>query len=110
VVAVNSDRSVRRLKGPGRPVIAEADRVALLAALSCVSYVVVQEDDTPYELLRALRPDVLVKGGTYQIENVVGREIVLNYGGQVVLTRRREGLSTTSLLAALRQPVSQNAG
>jgi D-beta-D-heptose 7-phosphate kinase/D-beta-D-heptose 1-phosphate adenosyltransferase len=103
IVAVNSDASVRRLKGPGRPVIAEADRAALLAALACVAHVVIFDDDTPHALLRALRPDVLVKGGTYSVDEVVGREIVEAYGGRACVTAQRPGVSTTAILAALRQ-------
>ena len=65
IVGVNSDESVRKLKGPGRPAIAETDRAAMLAALACVHHVVIFSDDTPHALLHAIRPDVLVKGGTY---------------------------------------------
>ncbi|MBX3666534.1 MAG: D-glycero-beta-D-manno-heptose 1-phosphate adenylyltransferase, partial [Burkholderiales bacterium] len=81
VVGVNSDASVRRLKGTDRPVISESDRAAMLAALACVGYVVVFDEDTPLELLEAIRPDVLVKGGTYTPQEVVGHEIVESYGG-----------------------------
>jgi D-beta-D-heptose 7-phosphate kinase/D-beta-D-heptose 1-phosphate adenosyltransferase len=102
VVAINSDQSVRRLKGPGRPVNNQADRASLVAALACVDHVVVFEQDTPHDLLRRLRPDVLVKGGTYTPEEVVGREVVEAYGGQVLLTGKRDGVSTTRLLTTLR--------
>jgi D-beta-D-heptose 7-phosphate kinase / D-beta-D-heptose 1-phosphate adenosyltransferase len=110
VVAVNSDAGVRRLKGPGRPVVAQADRVALLAALACVDHVLLFDDDTPHALLGELRPDVLVKGGTYRPEEVAGREVVEAYGGRVCVTGRRHGLSTTALLAALRRPAPDGAG
>ena len=76
VVGVNLDGSVRRLKGPGRPIVPARPRMELVAALACVDYVLVFDDDTPHRLLRALRPDVLVKGGTYSPEQVVGREVV----------------------------------
>jgi len=102
VVAVNGDGSVRRLKGPGRPVVPARDRAALVAALECVHHVVVFDEDTPHALLHQLRPDVLAKGGTCTAEQVVGREVVESYGGRVCLTGTREGLSTTGLLAALR--------
>jgi D-beta-D-heptose 7-phosphate kinase/D-beta-D-heptose 1-phosphate adenosyltransferase len=102
VVAVNSDAGVRRLKGPDRPVIGQADRVAVLAALACVSQVVIFDDDTPHEVLRQVRPDVLAKGGTYRPEEVLGREVVEEYGGRVCLTGRRDGVSTTHILAAVR--------
>lgn len=83
IVGVNSDASVRKLKGPSRPVISETDRAAMLAALACVQYVVVFDDDTPLGLLEAIRPDVLVKGGTYTPDQVVGHEFVTSYGGSV---------------------------
>lgn len=101
VVGVNSDESVRRLKGPSRPVIQSTDRAALLAALSCVDYVVVFDEDTPRELLHALKPDVLVKGGTYRPDEVVGHEIVQAYGGEVRVTGVVDGISTTKILSSL---------
>lgn len=101
VVGLNSDESVRKLKGPSRPVIGEKDRASLLAALACVQYVVVFDDDTPHGLLQAIRPDVLVKGGTYTPEEVVGREIVQAYGGEVRVAGLVEGISTTNILASM---------
>ncbi len=83
IVGVNSDASVRRQKGPDRPVIHEANRAAMLAALGCVTHVVIFADETPRALLRSLKPHVLVKGGTYTTEEVVGREVVEAYGGEV---------------------------
>ncbi len=93
--------SVRRLKGTSRPVIGQADRAAMLAALACVHYVVVFDEDTPHRLLEAIRPDVLVKGGTYTPEEVVGHEIVTGYGGTVCVTGLVDGISTTNILASL---------
>ncbi len=101
VVGVNSDSSVRRLKGPSRPVISEADRAAMLAALACVNYVVVFDEDTPHALLEAIRPEVLVKGGTYTPQQVVGHEIVESYGGRVCVTGLVDGISTTNILSSL---------
>ncbi len=101
VVGVNSDASVRRLKGASRPVIGQSDRAAMLAALACVHYVVVFDDDTPHALLHAIRPDVLVKGGTYTTDEVVGHEIVEAYGGTVCVTGVVDGISTTNILASL---------
>jgi D-beta-D-heptose 7-phosphate kinase/D-beta-D-heptose 1-phosphate adenosyltransferase len=101
VVGVNSDSSVRRLKGSGRPVIGESDRAAMLAALACVHYVVVFDDETPCRLLEAIRPDVLVKGGTYTPDQVVGHEIVEAYGGTVRVTDMIDGISTSNILASL---------
>jgi D-beta-D-heptose 7-phosphate kinase/D-beta-D-heptose 1-phosphate adenosyltransferase len=102
IVAVNSDASVRRLKGNDRPVIREADRAAMLAALACVAHVMIFEEQTPHELLRRLRPDVLVKGGTYTVEQVVGREVVEGYGGTVCVVGKLDGVSTTEILASVR--------
>ncbi|HEY5311210.1 MAG TPA: D-glycero-beta-D-manno-heptose 1-phosphate adenylyltransferase [Pirellulales bacterium] len=107
VVALNDDASVLRLKGPGRPVIGEQQRAAILAALGCVNYVVMFDEDTPLALLQRLQPDVLVKGGTYAPDEVVGHELVKSYGGQVHVTRLVEGISTSGLLASFRQSGTQ---
>ena len=101
VVAVNSDRTVQRLKGEGRPIIGQEDRAHLLAALACVDHVVILDDDTPHDLLRAIRPDILVKGGTYCMEQVVGREVVEAYGGEVCVTGQTPGTSTTGIVTAI---------
>jgi len=97
IVAVNSDASVRRLKGPTRPIISDHDRAILLAAMGCVSHVLIFEDDTPRSLLERIRPDVLVKGGT--TTDIVGREIVEAYGGKVCLAGQVAGISTTAILS-----------
>lgn len=101
VVGLNSDESVQRLKGASRPVLTQSDRAAILAAIDCVDLVVIFEEDTPRNLIRALLPSVLVKGGDYTPENVVGREIVEENGGKVVLVPLLEGKSTTSILRSL---------
>ncbi|HEV3138176.1 MAG TPA: D-glycero-beta-D-manno-heptose 1-phosphate adenylyltransferase [Pirellulales bacterium] len=106
VVGVNSDASVRKLKGDSRPVIGQSDRAAMLAALACVRYVVVFDDDTPHALLHAIQPDVLVKGGTYTTDEVVGHEIVEAYGGAVCVTGVVDGISTTNILASLSRATS----
>jgi D-beta-D-heptose 7-phosphate kinase/D-beta-D-heptose 1-phosphate adenosyltransferase len=98
IVAVNSDASVRRLKGPGRPRINQENRVLMLAGLEAVDYVVVFDEDTPDHLLAALRPDVLVKGSEYRSGVVVGREIVEGYGGRVAFVEQVPGISTTAIL------------
>ncbi len=103
VVAVNSDASVRRLKGADRPVISQDSRAALLAALACVDHVLGFAEDTPHTLLRQIRPDVLVKGGTYRVEEVVGRETVEEYGGRVCVVGCVEGVSTTEILDSIQQ-------
>ncbi|GIX03680.1 MAG: bifunctional protein HldE [Planctomycetaceae bacterium] len=103
VVAVNSDRSVRRLgKGDDRPLIPQEQRAMMLASLACVDYVVIFDEVTPHRLLETLRPDVLVKGGTYRLEEVVGREVVLKYGGRVKIVGMLPGVSTTELVRRIR--------
>ena len=109
IVAINSDASVRRLKGPQRPVINQTDRAAMLAALSCVHYVLVFDEETPHRVLEAVRPDVLVKGGTYAADEVVGREIVEAYGGRVCVTGVIPGVSTTNIVNLLVSRRSQEA-
>ncbi len=103
LVAVNTDASVRRLgKGPNRPVNPEHDRARMLAGLAAVDRVVLFDEDTPLQILTALQPDVLVKGGDYRLEEVVGREVVLARRGQVRILPFREGYSTSRLLERLR--------
>ena len=101
IVAVNDDASVARLKGPGRPVNPLAQRQAVLAALSSVDWVVAFDEDTPEALLESVRPDVLVKGGDYTADRVVGADLVRGYGGAVKVVGRIDGASTSSVLAAL---------
>ena len=98
ILGLNSDASVRRLKGEKRPLIGEQDRAHVLAALACVDHVVLFDDDTPLELIRAIRPDVLVKGGDYTREGVVGHEIVEEGGGRVELIPVVEGASTSRIV------------
>ena len=98
VLGLNSDDSIRRLKGPNRPLIDQEERAHILAALNCIDYVVVFDEDTPLELITALRPDILVKGGDYTPEGVVGRELVESYGGRVELINFVDGKSTTNII------------
>ncbi len=102
MVGVNSDRSVRGLKGEGRPVQDEASRSVVLAALSNVDGVVLFDEETPLELIRELAPDVLVKGGDYTPDQVVGREIVEGGNGRVVIVPLVPGQSSTKLAARLK--------
>ncbi|HEX5725912.1 MAG TPA: D-glycero-beta-D-manno-heptose 1-phosphate adenylyltransferase [Longimicrobiaceae bacterium] len=102
VVAVNSDDSVRRLKGPGRPVNSQEDRAYVLAGLEAVDLVTVFDEDTPRELIAALLPDVLVKGGDYRAEEVVGAAEVAAAGGRVVIAPLVPGRSTTAILERAR--------
>lgn len=102
VVGLNSDDSVRLLKGPTRPVQNEAARATVLSALGDVDLVVTFADDTPLGVIKALRPDILVKGADYNVENVVGAKEVLGWGGRVVLAELTEGQSTTSTIARIK--------
>ncbi len=103
VVGLNSDDSVRRLKGARRPLVAEADRAAALAGLGSVDAVIVFDEDTPLELIEELLPDVLVKGGDYHLDGIVGREVVEQAGGDVRVLHLVEGYSTTNILNRLKE-------
>ena len=102
VVGVNSDASTKRLKGPERPVRPEADRAFVLAALEPVDAVVLFEEDTPAELIRELRPDVLVKGGDYTPDTVAGAADIPGWGGRVVIVPLTAGHSTSAIIDRLR--------
>ncbi len=95
VVGLNSDASVRRLKGPLRPVNDQRARARVLAALACVDFVMIFEEDTPLELIKAVRPDILVKGGDWSVDRIVGRGVVEEGGGTVCSLPLLEGYSTT---------------
>jgi D-beta-D-heptose 7-phosphate kinase/D-beta-D-heptose 1-phosphate adenosyltransferase len=101
ILGLNSDASVARLKGPTRPIVSERERARVMAALAAVDAVVVFEEDTPMELIRSLRPNVLVKGGDYTIETVVGHEEVIASGGRVEIVPTVEGFSTTNIVKKL---------
>ena len=101
IVGVNTDESVTRLKGPGRPVRNQAERAYVLAALEAVDLVVLFEQDTPLELVRALRPNVIVKGGDYTVDSIVGASEVESWGGEVVVGPLTPGQSTTSIIEKL---------
>ncbi len=98
ILGLNSDASIRRLKGSKRPLISEEERAHLLAALKCIDYVVVFDEDTPIELINTLLPDILVKGGDYSPDGVVGRELVESYGGRVEIIPFVDGKSTTNII------------
>jgi D-beta-D-heptose 7-phosphate kinase/D-beta-D-heptose 1-phosphate adenosyltransferase len=102
IVGLNSDASVRRLKGPARPVRGEAERAYVLAALEAVDVVVVFDDNTPLELVRRLAPSVIVKGGDYSPDTVVGAAEVRASGGEVVIVPLTPGQSTTAIIEKLR--------
>jgi rfaE bifunctional protein nucleotidyltransferase chain/domain len=102
IVALNSDASVRRLKGPSRPVRSEAERAYVIAALEAVDAVTVFAQDTPLDIVLALRPDVLVKGGDYTPDTIVGRNEVESWGGRVCVVPLTPDQSTTRIIEALR--------
>jgi rfaE bifunctional protein nucleotidyltransferase chain/domain len=102
VVAINSDRSVRAVKGPDRPLTPEAERAELLLSLACVDAAVIFDEDTPHAIITAIQPDVLVKGADWSPDAIIGRDVVEARGGQVVRIPLVEGRSTSNLIAAVR--------
>ena len=102
IVGVNSDRSVRSNKGPSRPIVQEQERAELLAALECVDAVVIFDEDTPGDIIRAVLPDRLVKGADWPEDRIVGRDTVEAHGGRVVRVPVEEGHSTTSIVEKIR--------
>lgn len=97
-IGVNADSSVRRLKGPSRPIQNQSDRAEILAALESVSFTVIFDEDTPANLIQEVRPDILVKGGDWKIESIVGAPFVQSYGGQVLSLQFVDGKSTTKII------------
>jgi D-beta-D-heptose 7-phosphate kinase/D-beta-D-heptose 1-phosphate adenosyltransferase len=102
IVGLNSDTSVKRLKGETRPINNEESRALLLVSLLIVDAVVIFEEDTPLELIKSIMPDVLVKGGDYTVEQIAGAKEVIENGGRVVINPLVDGFSTTSLIAQLK--------
>jgi D-glycero-beta-D-manno-heptose 1-phosphate adenylyltransferase len=102
IVAVNSDRSVRAIKGPARPVNPESERAEILAALACVDAVVVFDEDDPQQIVNRLQPDVLVKGADWAMGEIIGRETVESRGGRVVRIPLAEGYSTSAIIEKIR--------
>ena len=98
IVGLNTDSSVKRLKGPNRPLQDQESRAISLAALVFVDYVVMFGEDTPLELLKIIRPNILVKGGDYQVETIVGYDLITSYGGKVISLPLVKGYSTTSII------------
>jgi D-beta-D-heptose 7-phosphate kinase/D-beta-D-heptose 1-phosphate adenosyltransferase len=103
IVGVNTDASVRRLKGAGRPVVPARQRAEILGALACVDWVVLFREDTPLGLIRALRPDVLAKGGDWPLDSIVGAEDARGWGGRVVRLRQVRGVRTSQIVHQLRR-------
>lgn len=109
VVGVNSDESVSRLKGPDRPILPLGDRMTMLAALEAVDYVVSFEEDTPYNLIMALKPDVLVKGGDWAPNQIVGAELVLARGGLVQSLVFKDGVSTSLIIEKIKAGIKDGS-
>lgn len=102
IVAINSDDSVKRLKGPSRPINDQEQRALMLAHLLAVDAVVIFEEDTPLNVIKALMPDVLVKGGDYTVEQIAGAKEVIENGGKVVLADMIDGVSTTKIIEKIK--------
>lgn len=98
VVAVNSDASVKRLKGSHRPIVSQYDRMRIIAGLESVDYVVLFKEDTPLKIIKILKPDILVKGSDWNKKSIVGGDFVSSYGGRVVTIQLTKGRSTTNLI------------
>ncbi len=103
VIGLNTDASVRRLKGPDRPVNKQDARALVLAALESVDYVVFFDEDTPYNIITQVKPDILVKGGDYEIDNIVGSDFVRARGGQVLTIPFVDGFSTSNILEQIKE-------
>jgi rfaE bifunctional protein nucleotidyltransferase chain/domain len=102
IVAINSDTSVKAIKGPDRPILPETDRVELIAAMEMVDYVVLFEEPDPYNIIVALRPKVLVKGGDWSSEEIIGADIVRGDGGEIAVLPYLKGFSTTEIIEKVR--------
>ena len=109
VVGLNTDASVRRLKGPFRPLNKQADRAAVLAGLETVDYVVFFDEETPLNLIKVLRPDILVKGGDWKVKDIVGADIVKSSGGKALSVPYIKGYSTTALIKKLREETGEGS-
>ena len=103
IVGLNTDRSVSRLKGKDRPIVDELSRSRVLAALEFVDVVVLFDSDTPYELIKKIVPDIMVKGKDYDISNIIGADLVLKNGGKVETIELTEGLSTTNVIIKIKK-------
>ena len=102
IVGINTDNSIRRIKGPTRPIIDEVSRSRILAALEFVDMVVLFREDTPIELIKAIKPDILVKGKDYDISNIIGADFVMQNGGKVETVELTEGFSSTNVIKKIK--------
>lgn len=102
IVGINSDQSVRQIKGPARPVLPESERCELVGAMEMVDFVILFDDRDPYSLISAIRPDVLVKGGDWNTEKIIGGDLVEESGGEVVVVPYIKGFSTTEIIERIK--------
>lgn len=102
IVGINSDRSVQSIKGPARPILPETDRVELIAAMEMVDYVILFDEADPYNVISALKPQVLAKGGDWSADEMIGADVVEREGGQVIVIPYLEGFSTTKIIERMR--------
>jgi rfaE bifunctional protein nucleotidyltransferase chain/domain len=109
VVGLNSDRSVRSLKGAPRPIVSEDERAEVLAALDCIDYVTIFDQDNPREIIAQVKPDILVKGGDWTVDTIVGRDIVESYGGTVLSLPLTAGVSTTAIVNSITSLLSKQS-
>lgn len=103
LIGLNSDASVRKLKGVGRPINKESDRAYVLSNLKCVDAVVIFDEDTPYNLIKAVKPDFLVKGGDWKEDQIVGSDVVKSYGGKVFSLKYVDSYSTTNIIEKIKK-------
>ena len=103
IIGVNSDASVRKIKGEGRPINNESDRAFVLSNLKCVDAVIIFDEDTPYNLIKAVRPDFLVKGGDWKEEQIIGSDVVKNYGGKIYSLKYVDSYSTTNIIDKIKK-------
>ncbi len=103
VVAVNSDISIKKIKGEKRPVVPQVQRMQVLAALEAIDYVVIFDEENPFKIIKEIQPDILVKGGDWPVETIVGRELVEKKGGKVLSIPLMEGISTTNIIEEVKK-------
>jgi len=108
IVGINSDSSVKRIKGDKRPVVNETDRAKVIGALESVDYVVLFQEDTPYETIKTLKPDILIKGADWKKNNIVGADLVKSYGGKILTIKLAKGRSTSSLIRKIAETFSKH--
>jgi D-glycero-beta-D-manno-heptose 1-phosphate adenylyltransferase len=108
IVAINSDKSIQNIKGPLRPILTETERAIVMAALEVVSYVTIFDEETPHKIISTVLPDILVKGGDWSLDNIVGREEVEAAGGQVLSLPYLAGASTTDIIGRILSRYSRN--